>query len=116
MANLSEYLGRVRGRAEQVAKSAGISTATLSLIRSGRRRPSPEVAKRIETATQGEVRASQLLGLGSESARPPQRLHTGAWLVWIDEPSLASVPPDVLADLGVGAGQAVAFSKNGDRW
>jgi transcriptional regulator with XRE-family HTH domain len=116
MANLDEYLGRARGRTAEVARNAGISTATLSLIRSGRRRPSPEVAKRIETATLGEVRASQLLGLGPAEAKPPQRLHTGAWLVWADERGEASIPREVLEDLEVEPGQAVVFSRDGDRW
>ena len=62
MANLDDYLSQRRGRQAALARRLNLGAGTLSSIRSGYRRPSPELAKRIEDATDGEVRAATLLG------------------------------------------------------
>lgn len=48
---------------EQLAELVGSSKSYVSQIESGIRRPSPELAKRIEAVTNGEVTAAELLGL-----------------------------------------------------
>lgn len=50
------------------AKLIGTSAAYISQIESGHRRPSIELAKRIEKATHGRVPAGALMGLGSSKA------------------------------------------------
>lgn len=52
-----------------LAKNAGLATPYISQIETGSRRPSPEAAKRIEAATNGEVTAAELLGLKSGGVR-----------------------------------------------
>ena len=56
----------------EVARKAGTPTAHLYNILCGVRRPRPELAKRIEAATGGLIRATELLGLdhGSTTAEP----------------------------------------------
>ena len=116
MANLTDYLDRRRGAASALAKRAGLSEGALSSIRSGQRRPSPELAKRIEQATDGEVSATSLLGLDTGDPARVQRLHDGHWLVWTNGRGEAPIPSEVLNDLGVGPGQAVAFRKTDRGW
>lgn len=47
----------------QLAQLAGVSYHTLASYESGRRRPSPPTAQRIEQITSGAVQATDLLGL-----------------------------------------------------
>lgn len=116
MANLSDYLGRRRGAANALAREAGVSKGTLSMIRSGKGHPSPELAKRIEQATGGEVSAASLLGLDAGSAARTQRLRDGHWLVWTSDGGDGPIPSDVLKDLGVGPGEALAFRRTSRGW
>jgi transcriptional regulator with XRE-family HTH domain len=46
---------------EKVSKKAAVSCAFLSMIANGKRRPSPEVAVRIQSATDGMVTAIELV-------------------------------------------------------
>jgi HTH-type transcriptional regulator / antitoxin HigA len=48
---LREYLERAGTTEKEIAAQLGISTSHLSMIKKGTRRPSPEVALRIETLT-----------------------------------------------------------------
>ena len=59
--SLKTYLGDDRGRAAALAEKAGISKSHLSLIKNGRRKASWPMAKAIEKATGGKVKAVSLL-------------------------------------------------------
>lgn len=51
----------------RLAELAGLAAPTISQIENGVRRPSPEVARNIERATNGAVSAAGLLGLSKPS-------------------------------------------------
>ena len=79
----STTLGSLAG---EVASSKGY----LSDIERGKRRPSPELAKRIEAATNGEVTAAELLGLAASSVRetPREFEHASTLNVELNEKDL----------------------------
>jgi transcriptional regulator with XRE-family HTH domain len=54
---------------EQLAQAIGTSRPHLSKVERGATEPSPDLAKRIETYTRGEVTAASLLGLSEPRAR-----------------------------------------------
>jgi hypothetical protein len=86
----------------------------IGLIKSGRRRPSPEVAKRIENATDGEVKASSLLGLGG-NAPVTRRLGPGRWLLETNEEGYVRLPPELLAELMLPqGGKLLLFNTEGE--
>jgi hypothetical protein len=58
--DLSGYRKQFRVPFLSIAKSTGVSAATITLIAKGRRRPSQELADKIELATGGHVRAADL--------------------------------------------------------
>ena len=116
MANFADYLDSRRGAASALARRVGVSKGTLSSIRTGKSRPSPELAKKIEQATEGEVTAASLLGLESGAAARSLRLDARRWLVWTGDRGEAPVPLEVLEDLGVGPGEAIAFRKSERGW
>ncbi len=116
MANFADYLDSRRGAASALARRVGVSKGTLSSIRTGKSRPSPELANRIEQATEGEVSAASLLGLDSGSPARSQRLGNGHWLVWTSERGEAPIPAEVLQDLEVGPGEALALRKTERGW
>ncbi len=116
MTNFSDYLDSRRGAAAVLAARLGVSKGTLSSIRTGRSRPSPELAKRIEQATDGEVTAASLLGLESGAAARTQRLDARRWLIWTGDRGEAPVPGEVLEDLGVAPGEAIAIRKTERGW
>ena len=60
---LEEYLRKNKIRHRAFAKDVDISQAHVSLIIKGERRPSVEVAKRVEKTTNGDVSAAELLGV-----------------------------------------------------
>lgn len=49
--SISGYLKHTKTTGKQLADSLRISEAYMSMLRSGQRRPSPELAQRIEAAT-----------------------------------------------------------------
>jgi transcriptional regulator with XRE-family HTH domain len=116
MANFADYLDSRRGAASALARQVGISKGTLSSIRTGKSRPSPELAKKIEQATDGEVTAASLLGLESGAAARSLRLDARRWLIWTGDRGGAPVPLEVLEDLGVEPGEAIAFRKSERGW
>ncbi|CAB5220066.1 Putative bacterial antitoxin YdaS [uncultured Caudovirales phage] len=59
--NLREYFKEEpRGAKKEMCEYLGITQTWLGLLLRNARRPSPELAKRIERATQGMVSASEL--------------------------------------------------------
>lgn len=67
---LADYLEEQgRGGLTTLAKAAGTSKGYLADIVDGRRVPSVAFAKRIETATGGQVSAISLLGLDRRKAK-----------------------------------------------
>ena len=112
MANLDQYLRGRRGVASVVARKAGVSAGTLSSIRSGQRRPSPDLAMRIEAATGGEVSASSLLGLGE--AGYMRDLGDDRWVATVGESGSVILPAAVLARLDVGPGDRLLVRVQGD--
>jgi transcriptional regulator with XRE-family HTH domain len=115
MTNLELYLSRERGRASALARAAGVSKGGLSSIKSGKARPSPDLAKRIETATGGEVTAASLLGI--ENAAPESRarpLNDGRWFAPVGTDSPVELPAELLLAFGFEPGDAVIFRRTDD--
>ncbi|HEY5411201.1 MAG TPA: helix-turn-helix domain-containing protein [Caulobacteraceae bacterium] len=114
--NLADYLSRHRGAANALAREAGVSKGALSSIRSGKSRPSAELAKRIEHATGGEVTAASLLGLESGASARSHRLYDGRWIVWASDRDDVPVPTAVVKDLGIEPGEPVVFRRTDRGW
>lgn len=60
---LKKWMKDNRWTVVAMAKRLGISATMLHYILSGKRRPGVELAKGIQRVTEGEVKASDLLGL-----------------------------------------------------
>ena len=102
MEKLAEYLSRHNVTQQVLAARAGIATNMVSAIKTGRRRPSPEVAKRIEAATNGEVPAANLLGVADTGGKA-ERLNEGRWLLTRSTDGGVFLPTELLAEMGFGA-------------
>lgn len=59
--NLREWLFRNKTSVTDFAKKVEVSRTHLNLISCGVRKPSPELAKRIEKATKGKVTKEEVL-------------------------------------------------------
>jgi len=64
---LSEYLSENKIKLSRFAEDAGLKQPYASLIKNGHKRPSPDVALRIEQATGGSVTLRELLFPDQES-------------------------------------------------
>jgi transcriptional regulator with XRE-family HTH domain len=114
MTLLEAYLSRT-GRTERaLADAAGVSFPYLNQIKSGRRRPSPEFAKRIEAATNGEVPAGALLGLQTSPSAPALKLAEGRWTVTVGEDGAVSLPSELVESFGFQPGEALLVRPEGD--
>jgi DNA-binding transcriptional regulator YdaS (Cro superfamily) len=58
---LKQYLKKYPVKKSELAKKAGISPAFITYIGQGKKRPSPQVAEKIEKATNGMVTRMELL-------------------------------------------------------
>ena len=119
MANLSEYLDGARGRQAKLAQRLGLGAGTLSSIRSGKRRPSTELAKRIEAATEGEVSAGSLLGLSESGSvfqheSPPRDLKDGRWGAVVGVDGSLVLTPEVVRALGFTPGELLVLRPEGE--
>jgi transcriptional regulator with XRE-family HTH domain len=119
MASLDEYLSKSRGRQTQLARQLGLGAGTLSGIRSGVRRPSTDLAKRIEAATGGEVRATDLLGLQEDGASfrhssPPRPLGGGRWGATVGSDGTLLLTTESIAALGFSPGERLVFRRERD--
>lgn len=98
-----------------IAERAGISRAMVSHIRLGHRRPSVEVARKIELATGGEVTAASLLGVteteGTATAKP---LNDGRWFAPIGGDVPVELPAGLLRAFGFEEGDTVIFRRTED--
>ena len=70
--NLVDYLLTSRVKRREFARDVGVSESYISLLISGKRRPSVSVALQIERITGGEVSAINLLGLNNISTNKSQ--------------------------------------------
>jgi DNA-binding transcriptional regulator YdaS (Cro superfamily) len=59
--DLKTYIKKNRVRQKKLAEETGCRQAMISQIKSGKRRPSPELALRISRATGGQVSVMELL-------------------------------------------------------
>lgn len=66
--NLREYIDTSGVRQSVLAEKASCSQALISQICTGKRRPSPDIAKSISEATGGKVTAMELLYPNDEAA------------------------------------------------
>ena len=119
MAKLDEYLSRRRGLQAELARRLNLGAGTLSSIRSGHRRPSPELARRIETATDGEVRAATLLGLEETGAAfdhetLPQPLSDGRWMAKVAPDGSLFLTPEAVAAMGLEPGERLVMRPEGE--
>ena len=119
MANLDEYLSRGRGRQAALARRLNLGAGTLSSIRSGHRRPSPDLARRIEDATDGEVRAAALLGVEEKGApfnhdTAPQPLSGGRWMAKVAADGSLFLTPEAVAAMGLAPGERLVMRPDGD--
>lgn len=60
---LNDYFHTASVEQKAFARRIGISEALLSRIKTGSRKPNVAVAKKIEKATKGKVKAAVLMGL-----------------------------------------------------
>lgn len=119
MASLEQYLSQQRGRQSRLAKQLGLAAGTLSSIRAGHRRPSAALAKRIEAATDGEVRATALLGLEETGAAfdhetTPRPISGGRWSVRVSPEGSVHLSAAMLQALGFAPGERLLFTPDGD--
>jgi len=118
MPSLDQYLSDKRGRQSDLARRLRLGAGMLSSIRSGFRKPSIELARRIELATNGEVTASDLLGLhetGTELA-PPSDAHAlgdGRWCVTVRPDGSVALTPAMIRDLGFFPEDQLIFARAG---
>ena len=119
MSLLRAWLERTGTSDLALARRAGLSKPMINQIKSGRRRPSPEAAKRIESATDGEVRAAGLLGL-EEAGAPfdhetsPRPISGGRWSVRVAADGTLHLSKEMMAALGFSAGERLLFAPDGD--
>lgn len=120
MNELAEYLRRTQQSQGALAARAGISSGQLSRVASGRSRPSPELAKRIETATAGEVSAARLLGVAEKAAvfdhiEPASSLGDGRWGATVGSDGSLLLSGDAVAALGFAPGEHLVLrQEDGD--
>lgn len=119
MASLEQYLSKERGRQAALARRLGLGAGTLSGIRSGFRRPSTELAKRIEVATDGEVRAAELLGLEEAGVafdhhHPARPLGGGRWGATVSADGSLFLSPELVVALGFSPGEHLVLRSDGD--
>lgn len=114
MEQLARYLATHKVTQQALAARAGVAPSMIGLIKSGRRRPSPEVAKRIEAATDGEVKAAALLDLAGPEPKTT-RLGPGQWLLETDNDGYVRLPAELLAELCLPVGgKLLLFNTEGE--
>ncbi len=105
---LGKFAKDKRGAVAEIARKAGASHAQVSRIAQGKSRPSLDLAKRIEAATEGEVTAAALLGVaaaeGGVRAKP---LSDGRWFAPVNATASVELPHELLEAFGFSDGDAL---------
>lgn len=109
---LGDYLSSEKLTHDALARRAGVTRSYVSLLLNKRKRPSPEIAKRIEAATDGAVSAASLLGV-AEAGGNAVRLGAGRWVVEPGPGGDVVLPGKLLADLGFEPGELLALRSRG---
>jgi transcriptional regulator with XRE-family HTH domain len=110
---LSSYLQSRNLTQDSFARKTGLSHSYLNQLVNKKRRASPEIAKRIEAATDGEVTAASLLGV-TDRGGSAQRLPDGRWVLRPDENGDVLVPARLLEEFGAGAGEPLGAHRSED--
>lgn len=112
---LGKFTRDRRGALAEIARRVGASDAQVSRVAQGKSRPSPELARKIEAATGGEVTAASLLGVGDgqvgTQARP---LNDGRWFAAVEGESRVELPAALLRAFGFEDGDTVVFRQTKD--
>lgn len=92
-----------------------MSKGGLSSIKSGKARPSPELARRIEAATGGEVTAASLLGVVEVAAAAKARpLNDGRWSAPVGAGEGVELTPELLRTFGFEEGDVAIIRATPD--
>lgn len=110
---LDGYLQSRNLTQDALAQRLGVNQSYVSQLLNRKRRPSPEIAKRIEAATNGEVSAASLLGVADDEG-DVRRVREGEWVITPGRGGEVTLPPHVVADLGFAPGEALAFERKGE--
>jgi transcriptional regulator with XRE-family HTH domain len=114
MTILSQFVHDKHTTLTALAREAGVSHAQLSRVASGKSRPSPELARRIELITAGEVKAAALLGVGDALTSLPREIGKDRWSVQLTRGTAVVLSADVLAALGFEAPDVLVLQKAGE--
>lgn len=99
--------------AAQLAKKVGASVEAIYCYERGSRRPRPDIAQRIESVTNGEVTAAELLGLTVEKGVREDSPHFMPELSLNDEARELGLDPDVIAARAI---EAAVKCKRMEAW
>lgn len=105
---VSDFLERRRLTQDDFARSIGVNRSFVSQLASGKKRPSPEIAKKIEAATDGEVSAASLLGVAELGGEAIQ-IAPGRWVVRPGANGEVTLPARLLAEMGFRMGETLAL-------
>lgn len=108
MMSLDRYLQSKGLTQEALAARVGLSNSYLNQLVNRKRRASPEIARRIEEATSGEVSAASLLGV-AETGGEAVQLGPRRWVVRPGANGDVTLPARLLRELGFELGEALAL-------
>lgn len=112
MTQLAAFVRQEQTTLSALAKRAGVSTAQLSRIASGRSTPSPRLARKLEEVTAGRLNAAALLGVAA-SGEGPHRRDDGAWSAVVGDEGL-HLSRELLEQFGVRPGDYVRIGEAQD--
>lgn len=113
MVNLAIWRKKKGLSQTEFGSRVGLQKGFVSEIERGRKRPSPESAKRIEGATNGEVTAAELLGLTVEKVVREDSPRFMPELSLNDEARKLGLDPDVIAARAI---EAAVKCKRMEAW
>lgn len=116
MNTLAKYVHAQRGQTSALAREVGVSQGQISRVASGKSRPSPELAQRIEAATNGKVVASELLGLSETASSFDHQLAAhdlgdGRWAANIGPDGSVVLTSQMVDALGFSPGDQLVFAR-----
>lgn len=119
MTALAKYVHGNRGATSALARQVGVSQGQISRVASGRSKPSPDLARRIEQATDGAVRAGQLLGLEEtgaifDHAARPRHLNAGRWAATVSADGSLLLTSEAVDAMGFKPGERLVMHKTED--